>query len=60
MNHKAILIEQAIQTLQAIIPEQIETVQINSTEYDDGSLGLTIDLTYPAQDIEEISFAGKE
>ncbi len=48
-----ILLQQAIELLQAAKPDELETVQINHTNYDDGSVGFTVDLTYPAKDVEE-------
>lgn len=44
------LLRQAIELLQATNTEQLETVQINHTKYDDGSIGFSVELTYPAKE----------
>ena len=41
------LLKHAIDLLESVNPEELETVQINGTKYDDGSYAITIDLTYP-------------
>lgn len=47
------LLEKAIEMLSGIRPDEIETVQINTTAYSDGSKGLTIELTWP-EELEEV------
>jgi len=49
MNKQEIL-KQTIKLLQAINPDNLETLQINHTKYDDGSIGFSVELTYPAKD----------
>lgn len=46
MNN-AELLKSAIQLLKDVNPDELETVQVNHTKYDDGSVGFTVDLTYP-------------
>ncbi|GIN93332.1 hypothetical protein J22TS1_43830 [Siminovitchia terrae] len=48
MNNEKILAT-AIELLQELNVGSIETVQINQTKYDDGSVGFTVDITYPAK-----------
>lgn len=56
MNNE-VLIKQAIELLQNVDPDELETVQLNHTKYDDGSIGFTVDLTYPpATETTEITF----
>ncbi|GGB26773.1 hypothetical protein GCM10011409_00100 [Lentibacillus populi] len=47
MKNETIL-KQAIELLQNVDPDELETVQVNHTKYDDGSIGFTVDLTYPS------------
>lgn len=35
--------------LQGVETSETETIQVDVTDYDDGSAGLTIDITYPAK-----------
>lgn len=44
-----ILLEAAIEFLHDIDSEEIDTIQINSTKYDDRSRGVTIEITYPPE-----------
>lgn len=44
-----ILLKQAIELLKEVNPDEIETIQINNTKYDDGSIGFSVELTYPAK-----------
>ncbi|MDN6670667.1 MAG: hypothetical protein L0L07_00080 [Staphylococcus equorum] len=50
MNNKELL-NLAIQLLNEVNSNDLETVQVNHTKYDDGSVGFTVDLTY--SNIEE-------
>lgn len=47
------MIEIAIQSLRSFDANSIETVQLNRTQYDDGSTGYTIDITFPATEGEQ-------
>lgn len=49
-----ILLEAAMEILHDIDSEKIETIQINSTKYDDQSRGITIDITYPPETEENL------
>ncbi len=44
-----ILLEAAIEFLHDIDSKEIETIQINSTKYDDRSKGISIEITYPPE-----------
>jgi hypothetical protein len=44
------LLKQAIELLQEVNPTELETVQINHTRYDDGSIGFSVELTYPSKE----------
>ncbi|MBW8350772.1 hypothetical protein K0H71_15150 [Bacillus sp. IITD106] len=44
-----LLLQQAIELLKGIATDELETVQINNTKYDDGSIGFSVELTYPAK-----------
>lgn len=46
MNN-AELLNLAIQLLKDVNSDELETVQVNHTKYDDGSVGFTVELTYP-------------
>ena len=46
MNNSELL-NLAIQLLNDVNSDELETVQVNHTKYDDGSVGFTVDLTYP-------------
>lgn len=50
-----LLLKHAIELLDAVNPNDLETVQINHTKYDDGSIGFSVELTYPAEDKEEVN-----
>ncbi len=41
------ILKQAIEMLQDVNTDELETVQINHTKYDDGSVGFTVELVYP-------------
>ena len=43
-----ILLKQAIKLLQDVNPDEIETVQINHTKYEDDSIGFSVELIYPS------------
>ena len=45
--HKQKLIDQAIKLLEEVNADDLDNIQINVCDYDDGSRGVTIDLTYP-------------
>jgi hypothetical protein len=47
------LLKQAISLLQEVDSNELETVQINHTKYDDGSIGFTVELVYPEVNKEE-------
>lgn len=46
------MLEIAIQTLSAFDPKAIETVQLERTKYDDGSVGYSVNVTFPAEEKE--------
>lgn len=43
------VINQAIELLKSVKVDELEDVQINVCDYNDGSEGITIDLTYPTK-----------
>lgn len=43
------LIDLAVNKLMRVQIESIETVEVNQTKYDDGSIGWSINLTFPAR-----------
>ncbi|WP_277679233.1 hypothetical protein [Gracilibacillus dipsosauri] len=45
-----IILKQAIELLQEVNPNELETVQINNTKYDDGSIGFSVELAYPSKE----------
>lgn len=51
MNEKEMqdLIDLAVNKLMRVSVSDVETVEINQTQYDDGSVGFTVDLTFPAE-----------
>ena len=49
-----ILLEATIEFLHEIDSREIETIQINSTKYDDHSRGVTIEITYPPETEETL------
>lgn len=51
MNEKDMqeLIDLAVNKLMRVSVSDVETVEINQTQYDDGSVGFTVDLTFPAK-----------
>ncbi len=40
--------------LEEVNADALETVQINETTYDDGSVGFSIELTYPPKEIKNL------
>lgn len=48
-NNKEFLLKQAQQLLGMLDAKDLETIQINSTNYDDLSEGLSIEITYPSK-----------
>jgi len=52
MNNRE-MIDYAVQALDKVNPNEVETVQINHTIYDDGSKGLSVEVTYPATEKPE-------
>lgn len=50
------MIKQAIELLQNINPEEVESVQIESFKYGDSSNGFEINITYPSEDVEVVEF----
>ncbi len=58
MNNEKLL-NQAILLLQDVNADELETVQINHTKYDDGSVGFTVELTYPNKEVSgAVDYAG--
>lgn len=45
-----LLLKQAIELLQGVKPDDLETVQLDHTKYDDGSIGFTVELTFPGKE----------
>ncbi len=45
-----LLLKQAIELLQEVNPDELETVRVDHTKYDDGSVDFTVELTYPSND----------
>lgn len=43
------LLELAVKKLKDVDIKQLETVEINQTKYDDGSVGYSVNLTFPAK-----------
>jgi len=41
------MLEMAINTLSEVVITDLETVEVNQTKYDDGSVGFTVELTFP-------------
>ena len=58
-NNKEFLLEQAKRLLEMLDVKALETVQINSTIYDDGSEGLSIEITYPPKKMLEGPYVPK-
>lgn len=54
-KQKQDILDMAVHILKEIKLSEIETIQVNSTKYDDGSQGLTIDITYPEQKFKNYS-----
>lgn len=52
MTNKKIL-DNALDLLDNVNIEEIETIQINNTKYDDGSKALTIEITYPSEEDDD-------
>ena len=48
------MIDLAVQTLQSFNEEDIETVQLDRTKYDDGSVGYSVNVTFLAKETEDI------
>lgn len=46
------LLGQALSLLEDVDVNKLEIVQVNVTTYDDGSLGLSIELTYPSENAD--------
>lgn len=44
-----LLLKQAIELLQEVNPDELETVRVDHTKYDDGSVDFTVELTYPVE-----------
>ncbi|EPH98174.1 hypothetical protein D920_01732 [Enterococcus faecalis 13-SD-W-01] len=49
-NHE--LIQKAIEVLQRLDPEKLETVSIRTGNYEDGSKSLEIEISWPAEEQE--------
>jgi len=43
------LLNSAIEMLSEVDTKDLETVQINVTDYDDGSKGVSVELTFPSE-----------
>lgn len=43
------LLDLAVNKLMRVSVSDVETVEVNQTQYDDGSVGFTVDLTFPAK-----------
>lgn len=52
------LVDLAVNKLMRVPVESIETVELNQTKYDDGSVGWSVNLTFPAKETDE--FASSE
>lgn len=50
------LIDDAIDYLMSAKRVDVESVDINTFNHDDGTSNLSISITYPSEDIEEMSF----
>lgn len=48
-KHMLDLLSLAINTLMKVDTEDLETVEVNQTKYDDGSVGYSVNLTFPAK-----------
>lgn len=48
MNKKQ-MIDSAIEMLKAVDPETVEVINFDRTDYDDGSVGFSVNLTTPAK-----------
>ncbi|WBX81300.1 hypothetical protein PD280_06150 [Virgibacillus salarius] len=61
MKNEAIL-NQAIELLKEVNPADLETVEVNHTEYNDSSVGFRVELTFPPKEsiTEETRFFGEE
>ena len=49
------MLEIAVNTLNEVVINELETVEINQTKYDDGSVGWSVNLTFPAKNDERKS-----
>lgn len=52
-NNKEKLMDLAVEILNNTKIQELETVEVSETEYDDGSVGVAINLTYPADKTEK-------
>lgn len=43
------IIETAIKMLKELDLDEVETIQIDNTKYDDGSVGFNVGVTFPAK-----------
>lgn len=48
-----VLLKQAIELLQGVNSDETETIEVENTIYDDGSIGFSINVTFPSKDVEE-------
>lgn len=48
-KHMLDLLSLAINTLSKVDTRDLETVEVNQTKYDDGSVGYSVNLTFPAK-----------
>lgn len=53
------LIDLAVNKLMAVPIESIETVELNQTKYDDGSVGWSVNLTFPAKGSDDATSYGE-
>lgn len=56
-NEKLLAI--AIKMLEELDLNEVETIQIDNTKYDDGSSGFTVDITFPAKETKEVKINGQ-
>lgn len=53
------LIDLAVNKLMEVPIESIETVELNQTKYDDGSVGWSVNLTFPAKESDDVTSYGE-
>ena len=55
MSNKEKLMDLAVNIIRETNIYELETVDVSETKYDDGSVGVSINLTYPAADQVDIA-----